>query len=174
MSLYNGNNEIARLPASVKRHRHSIQRPCRPTKTLYKFWQVNRNFKTYSWTPSSRTHQAYPSVFFTFPNALFLIQFLASPHWHIGFCSDIPIAIGTNIPAKANEPILPTHRIDFRKQILFLKSNEIIDTHISDLCSVPCCQAGNWFVFIAGRHRTNLLWRTMHPDFRQWPFTRPK
>jgi|JI8StandDraft_2_1071088.scaffolds.fasta_scaffold01217_15 hypothetical protein len=34
------------------------------------------------------TLQANPSVFFIFPTALFLIQFLANPHWHIGFCPD--------------------------------------------------------------------------------------
>jgi hypothetical protein len=49
---------------------------------------VNRNFKTYNWTTGKTTLNADPSVFFSFPPALFLIQFLASPHWHIGFCPD--------------------------------------------------------------------------------------
>jgi len=76
------------LPASVKRHRHNRQRPYRLIKTLYKTCQMNRTFKTYSWTTGKPTHLPDPSVFFIFPTALFLIQFLACPHWHIGFCPD--------------------------------------------------------------------------------------
>jgi hypothetical protein len=49
---------------------------------------MNRTFKTYSWTAGKPTLNAYPPVFFIFPTALFLIQFYASPHWHIGFCPD--------------------------------------------------------------------------------------
>lgn len=41
--------------------------------------------------------------------------------------------------AKAKEPILPTHRIDFRKQIVFLHSNENIDIHISNFYSILSC-----------------------------------
>lgn len=60
----------------------------------------------------------------------------------------MPARIGTlafaqtlkaNASVKAKEPILPTHRLDFRKQIISLQSNEIIDIHISDFYSVPCC-----------------------------------
>jgi hypothetical protein len=49
---------------------------------------VNRIFKTYIWTTGKPTRLPDPSVFFIFPTALFLIQFLASPHWHIGFCPE--------------------------------------------------------------------------------------
>jgi len=50
---------------------------------------VNRTNRPYNdRTTGKPTLLPDPSVFFIFPTALFLIQFLASPHWHIGFCSD--------------------------------------------------------------------------------------
>ncbi len=57
---------------------------------------------------------------------------------HIGTLAFAP-TLKANASAKAKEPILPTHRLDFRKQIVSLHSNENIDIHISDFYSVTCC-----------------------------------
>ena len=49
------------------------------TKTLYKIWQVNKTFITYSWTTGERTHKTDPSVFFIFPTAHFFNSIFSQP-----------------------------------------------------------------------------------------------
>jgi hypothetical protein len=57
----------------------------RDTRTTAKYYgQLNFDFRAI-FLP---TLKADPSVFFIFPTALFLIQFLTNPHWHIGLCPD--------------------------------------------------------------------------------------
>jgi hypothetical protein len=63
-------------------------------------------------------------LYFLFsPPHIFLIQFLASPHWHIWFCPDTQ----TDKNAKPKEPIFPTLFLNLHREIFIL--------HISHLCS---------------------------------------